>query len=79
MENKNYFIKFFLIFLSLFSLIKIYDHAINLETFQYGEWLINYQFGFVRRGLFGEIIYLLSYIFNKNMQISFFLVLSLIC
>jgi len=31
-----------------------------------GEWLINYQGGFVRRGLFGSLIYKLSYGLNIN-------------
>ena len=73
------FLKIFFIFLSIFSLVKLYDHAINLETFQYGEWLINYQYGFVRRGLIGEIIYLFSLLFNNNIQISFFLITSFFC
>ena len=79
MRKKNYFIKTLFIFLTVFSLVKLYDHAINLETFQYGEWLINYQHGFVRRGLIGEIIYLFSLVPGNNLQISFYLILSLIC
>ena len=79
MHKKNYFLKIFFIFLSIFSLIKIYDHSINLETFQYGEWLINYQYGFVRRGIIGELIYSLSLFFGGNIQISFFIILSIFC
>ena len=33
----------------------------------------------IRRGIVGEAIYKLSYIFNNNIQISFFIILSLIC
>ena len=79
MVKKNYFLLFFFIFLSIFSLTKLFDNSTNLDAWEYGEWLINYQYGFVRRGLFGEIIYQLSSVLNNNIQISFFLILSIIC
>ena len=79
MYKKNIFLIIFFAFLSIFSLIKLYDHAASLATFEYGEWLINYQYGFVRRGLVGEIIYLFSIIFNNNIQITFFIIISFIC
>jgi len=79
MVKKNSFLLFFFVFLSTFSLIKLFDNSINLDTYEYGEWLINYQSGFIRRGIVGEAIYKLSYIFNNNIQISFFIILSFIC
>ena len=74
MTKKNYFLQIFFIFLSLFSLFKLYDNSTNLDAWQYGEWLINYQYGFVRRGLVGEIIFLfsnilLSYLLKRKAQI----------
>ena len=60
MAKKNYFLIFFFIFLSTFSLLKIFNNLVNLDTYEYGEWLINYQSGFIRRGLSGEIIFQLS-------------------
>ena len=77
MAKKNYFLQIFFIFLSLFSIFKLYDNAINLDAWQYGEWLINYQHGFVRRGLIGEIIFLISDFFNINIQIIFLLIISI--
>ena len=71
------FLKYFLKLLALFSVIKLFDNAINRDAWQYGEWLINYQNGFVRRGLIGEFIYLISYIFNQNLQVSFIFVISI--
>ena len=71
------FLKYFLIVLTFFTIFKLFDNAINRDAWQYGEWLINYQNGFVRRGLIGEIIYLVSYIFNQNLQVSFVFVISL--
>ena len=79
MVKKNYFLLFFFTFLSTFSLIKLFDNLKNLDAWEYGEWLINYQAGFVRRGLPGEIIYKFSLLIGDNIQLSFFLVLSTIC
>ena len=72
------FLKYFLLLLAFFSIFKLFDNAVNLDSWQYGEWLINYQNGFVRRGLTGELIYFTSYLFNQNIQISFFFLLSII-
>ena len=79
MAKKNYFLQFFFIFLTLFSLFKLLDNSINRDAWQYGEWLINYQNGFIRRGLVGEIIFLFANIFNNNIQITFLIVISSIC
>ena len=43
---------------------------------EYGEWLINYQYGFVRRGLVGELIFSLSKIFYNNIEIAYCVILS---
>jgi len=74
--KKNYFILTFFIILSIGAIIRLIDNAIQLDAWQYGEWLINYQHGFVRRGLIGEGIYLISLIFNNNIQITFILIIS---
>ena len=66
MAKKNYFLQIFFIFLSLFSLFKLYDNSAGHDAWQYGEWLINYQYGFVRRGLVGEIIFLFSNLLENN-------------
>ena len=79
MAKKNYFLQIFFIFLSLFSLFKLYDNSAGHDAWQYGEWLINYQYGFVRRGLMGEIIFLFSNLFANNIQVSFLIIISTIC
>ena len=76
MYKKNFFLIFFFITLFIISLARLYDNAISRDAWQYGEWLINYQHGFVRRGIVGEIIYLFSVIFKNNIQISFFIIIS---
>ena len=55
-----------------FSLIIIFGSCLNLaannsyvnDSWTIGEWLINYQGGFVRRGLLGEVIFLISDFFS---------------
>ncbi len=79
MVKKNYFLIFFIIFLSTFSLLKIFNNVVNLDTYEYGEWLINYQSGFIRRGLSGEIIFQLSRLFDGNLKFTYFIILSVIC
>lgn len=79
MYKKNYFLISFFTIISILSVAKVYDNAVNLDTFEYGEWLINYQHGFVRRGVVGEIIYQFSSLFNNNLQVSFFIIISSIC
>ena len=79
MIKKNYFLQIFFILFSIFSIIKLYDNSNNLDAWQYGEWLINYQNGFVRRGLFGELIFSVSRILGNNIQFSFILLLSILC
>ena len=79
MAKKNYFLQIFFIFLSLFSLFKLYDNSAGHDAWQYGEWLINYQYGFVRRGLVGEIIFLFSNLLENNIQIAFLIMISSVC
>jgi len=79
MAKKNYFLQIFFIFLSLFSLFKLYDNSAGHDAWQYGEWLINYQYGFVRRGLVGEIIFLFSNLLENNIQIAFLIMISSAC
>ena len=47
-----------LVLLNLFA----YSRAISfgIQPYRIGDWLINYQGGFVRRGLIGQLIYLIS-------------------
>ena len=56
-------------FFILIIISTVYNLLINRNYYNVwtiGEWLINYQGGFVRRGLFGSIIYKISYLININ-------------
>ena len=71
-------------FLSIFFFTSIvvgsFLNMLSNKTYQYdswtiGEWLINYQGGFVRRGLSGETIYFLS----NSLKISPIFLIWFIC
>jgi len=47
-SGKKYLYSFFFLLFSA-SLIKLLDNANNLDAWEYGEWLINYENGFIRR------------------------------
>ena len=51
----NYF-KFYLIFIFLFSVLFLSQKFLYPTDWTTSEWLINYQGGFVRRGLAGELL-----------------------
>ena len=55
-------IAYVLILLMVFSLF-LYSKA-YLESYTSSDWLVNYQGGFIRRGLIGQIVYIISW--NKS-------------
>ena len=63
-----------IVFLYFFYLIFNYIFLLNLHLnefpykYVFTDWLINYEGGFIRRGLFGQIIYQVSIIFNLNFK-----------
>ena len=60
---KNYF-KYYLISISVFAFIWLYlKHGVGNDS-TISEWIINYQGGFGRRGLLGELFSRLSIKFN---------------
>ena len=70
---KNYkpILKYYFIFLSFISLYYLAVVNANSTYNAMSEWVINYQGGFVRRGLFGEIIFQVSNFFNLNLRFTF--------
>jgi len=59
----NYF-KIYLFILFFFIIYYLYQKHLNLVEWTISEWLINYQGGFTRRGLIGEIVYQTSLLFS---------------
>jgi len=74
--QKNFFV-IFVIFLSfVFAISKFYTFYLNYSDWQYADWLINYQGGFVRRGLIGEILFNIHQIFYTRLDILIFFFVS---
>jgi len=69
-------IKLYILFLTIVSIF--YLSALNqVATYNaMAEWVVNYQGGFVRRGLIGEIIFQLSGFFELNLRFVFFILQS---
>jgi len=73
---KNSFDSYFKIYLIIlfsfgsFFLVQKYDNAVE---FTISDWLINYQGGFTRRGLIGELAFKFSNIFNFSLRESILL------
>ena len=67
---KNFYLSYYFIF--LFIITFYYLLTLNVvETYNaMTEWLINYQGGFVRRGLFGEALFKLSQHLNLDLKFS---------
>ena len=69
MENRyqNYF-KYYLITISLFAVIWLYlKHSVGNDS-TISEWIINYQGGFTRRGLPGEIAFQIAQFLNLKLR-----------
>ena len=76
--------RFFLIFLSSFMALLLFSNIRSLWAFAklsngwiIGDWLINYQGGFVRRGLGGSLLLLVSDLLKipPNLTVAFFQIL----
>ena len=58
-------------------IFNFYNFTKELSIGQYSDWLINYQGGFVRRGLIGEILYQIHSILSIRLDVIIFLSVSL--
>ena len=68
-----------IIYISLISILSVYYlMGVNIVSTYNAmtEWVINYQGGFVRRGLIGEIIYQVSIFFDLNLRFCFLILQS---
>ena len=82
MVNKFYkfdkiFIYFVFLFFFIINIIYFYLHLtsnISVDPYSFNELFINYQFGFIRRGLLGEIAWQLKHIFQIEFR-NFFSIL----
>ena len=64
-KYKKFILLYFcLIFIS--SIIILFDKFLYPSDWTTSEWLINYQGGFIRRGLIGEILIQINKFINTN-------------
>ena len=64
---------YLVIFTSLiFQVSKFHSFYIEYSAWQYVDWLINYQGGFVRRGLIGEFLFQIHNMINIDLDILIF-------
>ena len=68
---KNFFIGL-LILAFIFQILKFYTFYEEYSDWQYADWLINYQGGFIRRGLIGELLFQIHYFLSINLDILVF-------
>jgi len=77
-DNFNKYLSIYLSLLFLFGIYYLhYKHSVGNDS-SISEYLINYQGGFVRRGLPGEILFRYSDYFNLNLRFQIFLFQSTI-
>ena len=77
MSLKQTFLPIFFSLISTYVILNIFRSSIYFDwTFQ--DWLINYEGGFVRRGLSGEIILRTSNFFDVQIQFTYFCILSIL-
>ena len=87
MSLKKIFLPIFFSLISIYAILNIFHSSISFDwTFE--DWLINYEGGFVRRGLSGEIISRISnffvgenkqFYFDIQIHFTYFYILSILC
>ena len=87
MSLKKIFLPIFFSLISIYAVLNIFHSSISFDwTFE--DWLINYEGGFVRRGLSGEIISRISnffvgesrqFYFGIQIHFAYFYILSFLC
>tara|TARA_B100000900_G_scaffold166228_1_gene141113 strand:- start:5478 stop:7256 length:1779 start_codon:yes stop_codon:yes gene_type:complete len=66
------FLFYFVLYISRLIYILLSDFQFNALV---EEWFINYNYGFIRRGFFGSILYTISNIFNFDIYILFIMLI----
>ena len=77
-KNINFFIFIYLVILFLFSVFFLYQKHNVLNDSTISEWLINYEGGFTKRGLIGQLSIYFSNIFTINLRDTIFLFQTLL-
>ena len=77
-KNKKIYLGFVLFTALIASLTNVFRFYRNNTQYEVQDWLINYQGGFVRRGLSGEIFLYLSNLFNTETKFFYLFFLFII-
>ena len=72
MTIKSKFLYLIILTTLIFQVSKFYSFYTEYSAWQYVDWLINYQGGFVRRGLIGEFLFQIHNIINIDLDILIF-------
>ena len=62
-------IKFFFYILAITTAVSAFNNFYDFHAYKMGDWLINYQSGFIRRGFLGEMILIISKATDINIGI----------
>jgi hypothetical protein len=71
--NENKFFFFYLLFLFFSASIFLFHKHTEGNNYTISEWLINYQGGFTRRGLLGDLAFNLALLFEAKIRFVIFL------
>ena len=72
MTIKSKFLYLVILTSLIFQVSKFYSFYTEYSAWQYVDWLINYQGGFVRRGLIGEFLFQIHNMINIDLDILIF-------
>ena len=72
MTIKSKFLYLIILTTLIFQVSKFYSFYTEYSAWQYVDWLINYQGGFVRRGLIGEFLFQIHKMINIDLDILIF-------
>ena len=76
MTIKSKFLYLVILTSLIFQISKFYSFYTEYSAWQYVDWLINYQGGFVRRGLIGEFLFQIHNMINLDLDILVFTFVS---
>ncbi len=78
MTIKSKFLYLIILTSLVFQVSKFYSFYTEYSAWQYVDWIINYQGGFVRRGLIGEFLFQIHNFINLDLDILVFIFVSLL-
>ena len=70
-KHQNFFIVL-LVIIFIFQVSKFYDFYNDYSEWQYSDWIINYQGGFIRKGLIGEFLFKIYQLTKINLDLIIF-------